>query len=130
MENLVIPLIDQESKKNITHNLDGEITAQAIALLGKGVAIGLHGKIYQTKTCRVQKLEAPTLPEPDKSIRLGRHRPNSWVSITLTEGKFRQVRKMTAAVGFPTLRLVRVRIGEISIGRNWHPGEVIAIKDL
>jgi 23S rRNA pseudouridine2457 synthase len=51
-----------------------------------------------------------------KKIRDERHGPTSWVSITLKEGKFRQVRKMTSAVGFPTLRLVRVRIGSISLG--------------
>lgn len=55
--------------------------------------------------------EVPQLPERAKKIRDKRHGPSSWVSITITEGKFRQVRKMTAAVGFPTLRLVRVRIG-------------------
>ena len=48
-------------------------------------------------------------------IRDERHGPTSWVSIIIREGKFRQVRKMTAAVGFPTLRLVRVRIGEIHL---------------
>lgn len=116
-------------EKEYYAQLDGEITEKAIKLLNKGVEIGLHGKKYQTKACLVQKLEAPLLPEPDKSIRLGRHRPNSWVSITLTEGKFRQVRKMTAAVGFPTLRLVRIRIGGIMLG-DLSPGEVQVVKDL
>ena len=51
-----------------------------------------------------------------KKLRDARHGPTSWVSIVLKEGKFRQVRKMTAAVGFPTLRLVRVRVGNMSIG--------------
>lgn len=116
-------------EKEYYAQLDGEITEQAMSLLRKGVEIGLHGKKYQTKACMVKKLEAPLLPEPDKSIRLGRHRPNSWVSITLTEGKFRQVRKMTSVVGFPTLRLVRVRIGEIMLG-NLSPGSVEAVKYL
>ena len=49
-------------------------------------------------------------------MRADRHGPTSWVALTLTEGKFRQVRKMTAAVGFPTLRLVRVRIGGLWLG--------------
>ena len=56
-------------------------------------------------------------------MRDDRHGPTSWVSITLTEGKNRQVRKMTAAVGFPTLRLVRVRIGNLHLG-NLASGEV------
>jgi len=58
-----------------------------------------------------------------QKIRDERHGPTSWVSIIITEGKFRQVRKMTAAVGFPTLRLVRVRIGEINL-LNLKVGEV------
>jgi 23S rRNA pseudouridine2457 synthase len=51
-------------------------------------------------------------------VRDDRHGPTSWLSLTLTEGKFRQVRKMTAVVGLPTLRLVRVRIGP------WHLGDL------
>ena len=94
--------------------LDGEITDEAIEVLCKGVEIGLWGKRYVTKPCSVSRLlEFPNLPEADKKIRIDTHRPNSWISITLTEGKFRQVRKMTAAVGFPTLRLIRVRIGNV-----------------
>ena len=65
----------------------------------------------------------PSFPERPRKIRDSRHWPTSWISITLTEGKFRQVRKMTAAVGFPTLRLVRVRIGDILL-ENMRPGEV------
>ena len=61
-------------------------------------------------------IENPNFPTRSMKIRDERHGPTSWVSITLTEGKFRQVRKMTAAVGFPTLRLVRVRIGSIELG--------------
>lgn len=94
--------------------LDGEITDGALEALQLGVEIGFWGKRYFAKPCKVSKLlKTPTLPEPNKKIRLNGHRPNSWISITLTEGKFRQVRKMTAAVGYPTLRLVRVRIGNI-----------------
>ena len=51
----------------------------------------------------------------NRRVRDERHGPVSWASITLTEGKFRQVRKMTAAIGFPTLRLIRVRIGEVKL---------------
>ena len=55
----------------------------------------------------------PGLCPRTRKIRDDRHGPTSWVSITLTEGKYRQLRKMTAAVGFPTLRLVRVRVAGI-----------------
>ena len=101
-------------EKEYYAQLDGEITDEAIESLAKGIEIGLWGKRYVTKPCTVNRLlELPNLPEADKKIRIGAHRPNSWISITLTEGKFRQVRKMTAAVGFPTLRLIRVRIGNV-----------------
>ncbi|MEJ6792191.1 MAG: pseudouridine synthase [Lacinutrix sp.] len=96
--------------------VDGNITESKIEALKNGVEIGFDGKKYQTKACKVFKLEAsPLLPERSKKIRDARHGPTSWLSITLTEGKFRQVRKMTSAVGFPTLRLVRVRIGNIKL---------------
>lgn len=95
--------------------LDGKITDEAIEQLKLGVEIAVDGEKYQTKPCFAFHIEPPNLPEANKKIRLGRHRPNPWISITIKEGKFRQVRKMTAAVGFPTLRLVRVRIGNIHL---------------
>ena len=55
----------------------------------------------------------PGFPSRIRKIRDDRHGPTCWISITLTEGKYRQIRKMTAAVGFPTLRLIRVRVGTI-----------------
>ena len=111
-------------EKEYYAQLDGEITELAIAQLKNGVEIGFEGKKYSTKPCVVLKIETPTLSEPNPKIRLGRHRPNSWISIVITEGKFRQVRKMTAAVGFPTLRLVRVRIGSITLD-DLFPRQVI-----
>lgn len=92
--------------------VDGDIPSDAIKKLQNGVEIGIHGTKYITNNCTVYKLnEKPQFPDRGKKIRDDRHGPTSWISITLTEGKFRQIRKMTAAVGFPTLRLVRVRIG-------------------
>jgi len=107
--------------------VDGLVSNEAIQQLGKSVAIRIEGKIYHTKPCKVNKLaETPELPERAKKIRDERHGPTSWISITITEGKFRQVRKMTASVGFPTLRLIRVRIGSIFLD-NLEPGQVQAI---
>jgi 23S rRNA pseudouridine2457 synthase len=94
--------------------VDGVITAEAIEVLKNGVEIGFEGKKYQTKKCDARIItETPSFGPRAKKIRDERHGPTSWVSITVNEGKFRQVRKMTAAVGFPTLRLIRVRIGNI-----------------
>lgn len=92
--------------------VDGVITQEAISRMKKGVEIGIQGKKYLTSPCKATMITSPpTFPERAKKIRDARHGPTSWVAVTLTEGKFRQVKKMTAAVGFPTLRLVRVRIG-------------------
>ena len=103
-------------EKEYFAEVDGDITPEAIEALKNGVEIGFGGIKYTTKPCHVYKLsEIPKLPERGKKIRDERHGPTNWVSITLTEGKFRQVRKMTAAVGFPTLRLVRVRVGNLYI---------------
>lgn len=103
-------------EKEYYAEVDGDITPEAIESLKKGVEIGFGSIKYLTKPCEVYKLsEIPKLPERGKKIRDDRHGPTNWVSITLTEGKFRQVRKMTAAAGFPTLRLVRVRIGNMHI---------------
>jgi len=103
--------------------VDGLITEEAIKSLMKGITISIYGKPYHTKSCKVDKVECfdKYLIEQRK-VRDERHGPSSWISITLTEGKFRQVRKMTAAVGFPTLRLVRVRIGNIKL--NLEVGKV------
>lgn len=111
-------------EKEYYAQLDGEISDEAVEMLTHGVEIGIEGKKYTTKPSATKRLmHSPMLPEPDTSLRLGRHRPTTWISITLTEGKFRQVRKMTAAVGFPTLRLVRVRVGTIVLN-DLVPGEV------
>jgi len=104
--------------------VDGKITSEAIDKLKNGIAINFDKKSYITKPCEAKKLiDSPRFPERVKKIRDKRHGPTSWISITLREGKFRQVRKMTAATGFATLRLVRVRIGNIEL-ENLQFGEV------
>ncbi|NER12034.1 pseudouridine synthase [Leptobacterium flavescens] len=111
--------------------LDGIITEEAIESLKTGVEIGFNGKKYTTKPCQVFRLEeTPAFLPPAARIRDERHGPCSWASVTLTEGKFRQVRKMTAAVGFPTLRLVRVRIGNMRLDQlKLKIGEVMEVRD-
>ncbi|TWX72048.1 pseudouridine synthase [Colwellia demingiae] len=96
--------------------VDGAITTEAMLLLQNGVEISVNGDKYLTLPCKASKLDhEPQLPTRGRKIRDPRHGPTSWISITLCEGKNRQIRKMTAAVGFATLRLVRVRIGDIHI---------------
>jgi len=109
--------------------VDGIITQQAVDQLKSGVEIGFNGKKYTTRKCDAFLLnKVPDFPARAQKIRDERHGPTSWVSITLNEGKFRQVRKMTAAVGFPTLRLVRVRIGNIHLS-NLKSGEVHEVEN-
>ena len=103
-------------EKEYFAQVDGIITEEAVEKLKSGVEIGFNGKRYITRKCNARLIDPPDFPARTQKIRDERHGPTSWVSITLTEGKFRQVRKMTAAVGFPTLRLIRVRVGNISIG--------------
>ncbi|WP_262501909.1 pseudouridine synthase [Polaribacter atrinae] len=96
--------------------VDGIITQKEIEQLQTGVEIGFNGKKYMTKPGKAFIIDDPKFPLRSMKIRDERHGPTSWVSIIITEGKFRQVRKMTAAVGLPTLRLIRVRIGKIKLG--------------
>lgn len=116
-------------EKEYFAQVDGIITPQAIERLKNGVEIGFKGIRYRTQPCQASILE--TLPGtigPGRKIRDERHGPTSWLSITLTEGKFRQVRKMTAAVGLPTLRLIRVRVGSIDL-HDLKAGEVLEVND-
>lgn len=108
--------------------VDGLITEEAIAKLQIGVEISLPKGTYFTNQCVARILDPPpAFTERSKPVRSSRHGPTSWISITLTEGKFRQVRKMTAAVGYPTLRLIRVRIARNTID-GLAPGDVVEVK--
>jgi 23S rRNA pseudouridine2457 synthase len=108
--------------------VDGAITAEAILALEKTVTIQVDGKPYHTKPCKAAILvQEPLLPERKPPIRFRKEIPARWIQLVLTEGKNRQVRKMTAQVGFPTLRLVRFRIGSITL-ENMQPGEMIKME--
>ena len=109
--------------------VDGIITDEAIDLLKNGVEIGFDGGKYTTLPCEAKKIENPNFEIRSKKVRDDRHGPTTWASITVSEGKFRQVRKMTAAVGFPTLRLVRIRVGNVHLNQM-KSGEVIEMNNL
>ena len=105
--------------------VEGAITTEAMRQLESGVVITVDGKAYLTKPCKVKLFgDAPAVPDRNPPIRFRKEIPTSWISITLTEGKNRQVKKMTAKVGFPTLRLIRHRIEGISLD-NMQPGNII-----
>jgi 23S rRNA pseudouridine2457 synthase len=93
--------------------------ASAIAALQTGVTI----QDYRTRSAKVQLLlEEPLLPPREPPIRFRKNIPTAWLEMTLTEGRNRQVRRMTASVGFPTLRLVRSAIGHVQL-EGLQPGE-------
>jgi 23S rRNA pseudouridine2457 synthase len=94
--------------------VEGLPAETALRQLASGVTIQGH----PTRPAKVRRLgeEAERLPPRDPPIRLRKTVPAPWIEITLTEGRNRQVRRMTAAVGHPTLRLVRVAIGDLRLG--------------
>ena len=117
----------KEIEKEYYVQVDGVITEQALLQLQNGVEITVNGGKYKTLPCKTLRLkDEPKLPARGRKIRDPKHGPTSWISITLCEGKNRQIRKMTAAVGFATLRLVRVRIGKIHID-GLMAGEVVKL---
>ncbi len=92
--------------------VDGTITDEALRELRSGLDL----KDFHSLPCKAQRLDTePAHPPRDPPIRVRKNIPTSWLELTLTEGKNRQVRRMTAAVGFPTLRLIRVRIGSLKL---------------
>lgn len=98
-------------EKTYYAQVDGQITAKAIEQLQHGVQL----KDGLTLPAKAKMIEQPTwLWERSPPVRYRANIPTSWIELIISEGKNRQVRRMTAAVGFPTLRLIRVQVGE------WH----------
>lgn len=95
--------------------VDGEINEEAIQKIEQGVSIKVGKSRYLTKPCFAKIIQVPNIPERTPPVRYRKSIPTSWIEITLTEGKNRQVRKMCAAVGYPCLRLIRCKIGEIEL---------------
>ncbi len=121
-----------EHPKTYLAQVEGRITPEAISVLRHEIVLpGLQTRLPGY----VQAVPPPDLPPRSKPVRP--YHPTSWVKIILYEGKKHQVRRMTAAAGFPTLRLVRVAVGPIELGglqpgewRDLDPAEVRALKTL
>ncbi len=108
--------------------VDNTITEEACQELEAGeITIKHNGKQHQVLPALCKRIEPPHLPKRRVPIRYRKNIPTSWIELRLKEGKNRQVRKMTAAVGFPTLRLVRYAIGNFELGKM-QPGDVVEIK--
>ncbi len=107
-----------DKSKTYIVQLEGDIDPTAIASLCSGVLL----KDGMSKPARASLIEEPLLWSRDPPIRVRKHIPSSWIELSITEGRNRQVRRMTAAVGFPTLRLIRIKIAEWELG-DLQPGE-------
>jgi 23S rRNA pseudouridine2457 synthase len=118
-------LLNPKFRHNRTYyvQVDGALTDEACQQLSDGVTISVDGKQYATLPANAEPLAEPDLPDRNPPIRYRASIPTSWLAISLHEGKNRQVRKMTAAVGFPTLRLVRWAI-EGFTAEDMQPGDV------
>jgi len=106
--------------------LQGVINNEALKQLEKGVTIALDDGPYTTKPCKVKQVKKPE-NLPPRGHPISDRLPTSWIELTLTEGKYHQVRKMTAGVGFPCLRLIRTAIEDLRL-ENMQPSEVREIK--
>lgn len=102
-------------KRTYLAQVEGIPDKEALERLASGVEISVDGKPYFTKKAMAAMAENIQLPDRDPPIRYRKNVPDSWLKLELTEGKNRQVRKMTAAVGFPTLRLVRWSMEQLTI---------------
>jgi 23S rRNA pseudouridine2457 synthase len=123
-------LLNPKMKHNRTYlvQVEGIISDSAIDTLKNGTTITVNGKAYSTLPSKVTRLAAPPfVADRNPPIRVRKNIPESWITLSLIEGKNRQVRKMTASVGFPTLRLIRISIEKIELG-EMKPSEVIEMK--
>jgi 23S rRNA pseudouridine2457 synthase len=119
-------LLEPRNKHERTYyvQVEGILDEIARQKLEQGVEINVDGALYKTLPSKARIIEAePRLPERNPPIRFRKNIPTSWLALTLCEGKNRQVRKMTAVVGFPTLRLVRYSIGAFNID-GWEAGHI------
>jgi pseudouridine synthase len=98
----------------------------ALAALRAGVDLSDGGKLWRTRPAQVELIAEPNLPERVPPIRTRQNVPTAWLQLTIREGKNRQVRRMTAAIGHPTLRLVRWAIGSITL-EGLAPGKLLPL---
>ena len=102
-------------KKTYFVQVEGVPTKSDLEKLKNGFEINIKGAFYKVKAVEAILIDEPKLPNRYPPIRFRRNIPTSWLSITVTEGKYHQIRKMTAKVGYPTLRLIRYAIENLTL---------------
>ncbi|OUT94782.1 MAG: hypothetical protein CBB92_13220 [Flammeovirgaceae bacterium TMED32] len=121
-------LLNPKNKHKRTYHVEVEGTPSTAALkaLSEGLHISIDGKSYRTKKAEARVLMDYNFPERSPAVNRIKHPETSWVEVILTEGKNRQVRKMTAKVGHPTLRLIRVGVEDLAL-HPLMPGQIVMI---
>ena len=122
-------LLDPRNHHKRTYwvEVDGDVSSEALNALKSGVTINVNGKKHLTKRADV-RIVSPEVEERDPPVNYQKHPIRTWLEITLTEGKNRQVRRMTAKVGHPTLRLIRVAIEDLRL-QPLKPGEITQLSE-
>lgn len=116
--------LGQGVEKRYLVQVEGRVADGQLEPMRRGMNIRIKGQLHGCLPVEVEVLLAPpALPERTPAVRFRKSVPDSWLMLTLREGKNRQVRRMTAALGFPTLRLVRWSIGAFTL-EGMKPGEV------
>lgn len=105
----------ENHKKTYFVQVEGIPKKIDIEKLKNDLEIKVKGTIYKVKALAAEAIDEPKLPDRYPPIRFRRNIPTSWLSITVSEGKNHQIRKMTAKIGFPTLRLVRFSIENLNL---------------
>lgn len=112
-------------KRTYWIEVEGIPTEESLKALSRGIEINLKGKKHHTRPCNVTIIK-PKMAERDPPVNRMKHPTTSWLKLELTEGKNRQVRRMTAKIGHPTLRLIRVGIEDLLLGQL-EPGGLVMV---
>lgn len=106
--------------------VEGLPNEDSLAEFRNGMEINLKGKVHRTKPCEISILDDMVIVEREPPVNRKKHPITSWVEVILTEGKNRQVRRMTAKMGHPTLRLIRYSIEALELG-HLEPGQIVEL---
>lgn len=123
-------MLDPELGHRRTYLLqvEGDPKPEDLIPIIEGMTIKINKRLYRTKPAQFKiRDNKPAVPERDPPVRFRKTVPDTWIELTLIEGKNRQVRRMMAQVGFPVLRLIRVRMDKYELG-EMSPGEVNEFK--